>query len=408
MRERREWGKITKKRSRHYAEYTGPDGKRHTPGHSFRTRGDAELWLAQERRAIDLDAWQPPKVRAAKKHAEGVTVGEWMEQYLVILEGRVKPSTMQTYRREVDNRILSPLPPGDTDTRVAKLKDVPLVALTTRRVYEWWDGVQAAYPDGRTVTQHAYTRLRAACAEAQRRELIPANPVQVREAGRKPRTKEKYLPADDELAAILDHMDDRYKPLTSLIFHHGLRIGEAIAVEDKDVVIGDAPPPLLPPVSVTVRQNAQRLRGTGERTRMVVLSTPKTSAGARTVPILAVDAPLFIRAKCQPAAPTVVETDDGPRRVTLLTTTKTGAILMDTSYRSILDRVKKRTGVNPDIDPHTGRNWLITRLAEQGAHLKEIGALLGQDDLATIMDVYMKVRAGRTGALMERVNGTLG
>ena len=63
--------------------------------------------------------------------------------------------------------------------------------------------------------------------------------------------------------------------------------------------------------------------------------------------------------------------------------------------------------MNPDIDPHTGRNWLITRLAEQGAHLKEIGALLGQDDLATIMDVYMKVRAGRTQALMERVNDTL-
>ena len=407
MRERREWGKITKKRSRHYAEYTGPDGKRHTPGHSFRTRGDAELWLAQERRAIDLNDWQPPKVRAAKKHAEGVTVGEWMEQYLSILETRVKQSTMQTYRREVDNRILSPLPPGDMDTRVSGLKDTPLVALTTARVYDWWDGVQAAYPDGRTVTQHAYVRLRAACAEAQRREMIPANPVQVREAGRRPRTKEKYLPTDEELVAILAHMDERYKPLTSLVLHHGLRIGEAIAVEYKDIEIGDAQPPFLPPVTVTVRQNAQRLRAKGERTRMVVLSTPKTSAGARTVPIMAVDAPMFIRAKCNPPAPVTVETDKGPRDLTLFTTTRTGQIVMDTSYRSILDRVKRRAGVNPDIDPHTGRNWLITRLAEQGAHLKEIGALLGQDDLATIMDVYMKVRAGRTQALMERVNDTL-
>ncbi|VZH85979.1 site-specific integrase [Corynebacterium rouxii] len=26
------------------------------------------------------------------------------------------------------------------------------------------------------------------------------------------------------------------------------------------------------------------------------------------------------------------------------------------------------------IDPHCDRNWLITRIAEQGAHLKEIGA----------------------------------
>ena len=407
MRERREWGKITKKRSRHYAEYTGPDGKRHTPGHSFRTRGDAELWLAQERRAIDLNDWQPPKVRAAKKQADGLTVGQWMEQYLAILETRVKQSTLETYRREVTNRILKPLPPGDTDPRVAGLKDVPLVALTTARVYEWWDGVQAAFPDGRTVTQHSYVRLRAACAEAQRREMIPANPVHVREAGKRPRTKEKYLPTDEEIAAILDHMDDRYKALTSLMLHHGLRIGEAIAVERKDVTIGDAPPPWLPPVTVEVRQNAQRLRAKGERTRMVIMSTPKTSAGARVVPIMAVDAPLFIRAKCRPAEPLTVETDEGPRTVRLLTTTKTGQIVMDTSYRSILDRVKRRAGVNPGIDPHTGRNWLITRLAEEGAHLKEIGALLGQDDLATIMDVYMKVRAGRTQTLMEQVNRTI-
>lgn len=91
----------------------------------------------------------------------------------------------------------------------------------------------------------------------------------------------------------------------------------------------------------------------------------------------------------------------------LLTHTTTGQMVLDTSYRSILNRVKKKAGVDAGINPHTGRNWLITRLAEQGAHLKEIGALLGQDDVATILDVYMKVRPGRTDELMERVNTTL-
>ena len=59
MARRRTWGKITTKRKRFYAEYTGPDSQRHTPGHSFATRGDAEGWLAQERRLIDLDVWEP-------------------------------------------------------------------------------------------------------------------------------------------------------------------------------------------------------------------------------------------------------------------------------------------------------------------------------------------------------------
>ena len=152
---RRTWGKITRKSKRFYTEYTGPDSKRHTPGHSFAARGDAEGWLALERRLIDLDAWQPPAARAAKQEADSLTVGEWMDTYLTILATRVKPSTLQTYRREVRNRITAPLPPGDGDPRVNGLKDVPLTALTTARVYEWWDGALAAYPVGRTPTQHA-------------------------------------------------------------------------------------------------------------------------------------------------------------------------------------------------------------------------------------------------------------
>lgn len=407
MARRRTWGKITTKRKRFYAEYTGPDSKRHTPGHSFATRGDAEGWLSRERRLIDLDAWEPPKARAAKQEADGVTVGQWMEDYLNILETRLKQSTMQNYWKEVNNRILAPLPPGDSDPRVAGLRSIPLTRLTTAEVYKWWDGCQQAYPDARTPTQHAYIRLRAACAEAVRRQMIDVNPVDVREASKRVQPQEKYLPEDWELARILKIMDEGYKPLTSLILHHGARIGEAIAVEVADVIVTPRPVPWLPKVSVEITKNAQRLTVDG-KTRMVVMSTPKTSAGRRTIPIMDRDVPLFLaHLWAHDGKATVVETDRGPRKMVLLTRTSTGQMVMDTSYRSILNRVKKKAGVNPGINPHTGRNWLITRLAEQGAHLKEIGALLGQDDVTTILDVYMKVRSGRTDELMERVNTTL-
>ena len=407
MARRRTWGKITTKRKRFYAEYTGPDSQRHTPGHSFATRGDAEGWLAQERRLIDLDVWEPPKARAAKAEADGVTVGDWMEDYLTILSTRLKQSTMQNYRKEVNNRILAPLPPGDSDPRVTNLRHIPLTKLTTADVYKWWDGCQQAYPDAQTPTQHSYVRLRAACAEAVRRQMIPANPVEVREAGRKVQPKEKYLPQDWELSAILRLMDTGYKPLTSLVLHHGVRIGEAIAVEVTDVTVTPRPVPWLPRVSVTISKNAQRLVIDG-KTQMVVMSTPKTSAGNRTVPIMDTDVPIFLHHLwTHDEKVTRVRTDKGERKMVLLTHTTTGQMVLDTSYRSILNRVKKKAGVHPGINPHTGRNWLITRLAEQGAHLKEIGALLGQDDVATILDVYMKVRPGRTDELMERVNTTL-
>ena len=47
---------------------------------------------------------------------------------------------------------------------------------------------------------------------------------------------------------------------------------------------------------------------------------------------------------------------------------------------------------------------MVTRLAEEGAHVKEIGRILGDDDLSVIMGIYMQVRAERTTELMDVVD----
>ena len=133
--------------------------------------------------------------------------------------------------------------------------------------------------------------------------------------------------------------------------------------------------------------------------------TPKTSAGYRTVPIMASHTRLFFdHMRDDPAVACRVRSQWGDRTVKLFTTTRTGRPVMDPSYRSRLNAAEVAAGVTTDIDPHCGRNWLITRLAEQGAHVKEIGRLLGQSDLETIIRVYMKVRTGRIDVLMDKVN----
>lgn len=77
---------------------------------------------------------------------------------------------------------------------------------------------------------------------------------------------------------------------------------------------------------------------------------------------------------------------------------------MDTSFRSVFHRAKSKAGVNSEITPHYGRNWLITRLAEQQATPTEIGRILGQSDLSTILHTYMRVREHRPGELMAAVS----
>lgn len=410
-RTRRAFGTVRTKGKRLYAEYTGPDGKQHTPGRSFANRTDADGWLATERRLIDLETWTPPADRKAKEQQDSTTVGEWLEQFHSNLEHRPRPprpSTMQNYRRVTKNRIIEPLEPGDTVSDITRLVDLPLVQLTKGDVYRWWDGVQRAYPDAQTINGQAYKRLRAAFAEAVSRELIEKNPVDIPEAGKRVKTKEKYLPNDDELDAILENVPEVYRVLTSLMLFHGLRIGEALVLEQRHVTFEYLPAPWMPRVTVTIDQNVQRLEHEEGHVFSFVLP-PKTEASYRDVPIMAQHVPLFLEhfSRHLPDAPTGLETWEGPREAMLLTATRTGAVVFDTSYRSVLSRAKKKAGVSMEIEPHCGRNWLITRLAEQGAHLKEIGRLLGQADVTTILDVYLKVRAERTTSLMEAVNRSI-
>ena len=385
--------------------------KRYKAPHTFPNRAQAETWLEGERKLIELDAWQPPEVRAQIEQRSKLTVGEWMDEFHSILERRAdapRASTMQNYRDVARYRITDPVAPGDAEPGVMALRDIRLIELTKANVYAWWDGMHRAYPDTPSRNQHAYSRLKAAMDEAVRRDMISKNPVDIREGSKRVKTAEQYLPTDDELATLIANAPARYKALTSLVLHHGLRIGEALALAVEDVEVDYTPPvPYLPKVTVHVRRNAQRLKVDGG-IRMVV-QPPKTNAGQREVPILAADVPVILNHlhNYLPGAPTTVHAATGPMELRLFTTTSTGQMVMDTSYRSVLNRVKDAHGVTRQINPHSGRRWLITRLAEQGAHLKEIGRLLGQDDMDTITKVYMLVRAERTSTLMDKVNDSL-
>ncbi|WP_288864353.1 site-specific integrase [uncultured Corynebacterium sp.] len=415
-RTRSAWGSAEKLPSgRWRAKYTGPDAKQHKAPATFPTELMARAWLAEERRLIDLNAWTPPARRKEAAQYASRTVGQWMDDYHEILELRTdapRASTMQNYRDIARNRITAPVAPGDTEPGVIALRGVPLRELTKQHVYDWWDGLRRAYPDTPQRNQHAYSRLKAAMDEAVRRELIDKNPVDIREGAKRVKPASMYLPTDAELNTLIEHAPARYRAITALMLHHGLRIGEAVALAVEDVEVDYTPPvpyvgPYLPRVTVHVRRNAQRLKIDG-RIQMVV-QPPKTAAGQREVPIMAVDVPLVLHHLTNYAAaqPTTVRAAEGQVELRLFTTTSTGQMVMDTSYRSVLQRVEDAHGIPRDIKPHSGRRWLITRLAEQGAHLKEIGRLLGQDDMDTITKVYMLVRAERTGALMEKVNATL-
>lgn len=386
--------------------YRGQDYK---APETFKTRKIAEGWLSHEKKLIDLNAWIPPQERLAlqEKHQQEMelTVGLWLEQFHDSLRD-AKASTLQTYRRTITNRILDPVAPGNEVEDITRLRDIPLVELTKQDVYQWWDAIERTYDTPET-NRKAYRRLKAAGREAVERELIGSNPVNVPAANKSVAKDSPYLPKTEELHKILTEVPARYRLITALILFHGLRIGEAIALEVDSVVAHDTTGGRR--YGVRVKQNAQRITPPGKSTFMLV-QPPKSRAGNREVPIMPEFIPLLEEhlGKYVAESPTVVrlskEFGGGTRPAQLLTTTGAGLMVMDTSYRSVLARAVERAGVSPLIKPHSGRRWLVTMLAEHGAHVKEISRIVGDEDLEVIMSIYMQVRAERTTELMDIVS----
>lgn len=370
------------------ARYSAPNGKRISK--TFPNKTAAQAWLAGEKRLIDLEVWEPPQIRLQKQEAEqqraALTVGQWVNQWLDSRKPHLQLSTWQSYERVINNRI--------TDVKnapsVSKLSALPLADLTKTAVHDWWDAMNTAF-DTPSTNYKAHKYLRAAITNAVERDLIPANPVAVKAARKKPVPKDKELPDIATLKALVNNLPARYQLIGALCLFMGVRMGEALALtRDRLVNIGTADSPQW---VVEIRHNLQRVRDDDGHTVMVK-QPPKTKAGYRDVKIF----PFLneiVAAHLEDFAPEKADE--------YLTTTRVGKPVFDTSFRSVLQRAGERAGVKKKVTPHYGRNWLITYLAEAGATPVAIGRALGQTDLKTITEIYMKVRSESVDAALGLV-----
>ena len=391
---RRAFGNITRLPSGKYrARYTGPDGQIHSAPSTFFDRDDAAAWLRNEQKLVEFNEWSPPKQRASRDGVESMTVGEWVARWLELRTRGSRPlkmSTAQTYQDNLDRRFFK------VSGRAGKLRDIPLSKCTRRDVAEWWDAINlqsSSAPDCR----NAYARLRTALGAAVARDLIPANPVDVEGAKRRPEAYRKQLPEDAVMEGIIEqlgreHTNTRgaHKLIAVLTLFHGLRIGEALGLRRRDVkIVGDT-------ITVHVDGNATRIRGEG----MVRQGTPKTAAGNRLVPIFS---------RFHPDVHYHLKMFVGDSPDAMLFATPSGKIVMDTTFRSVMNAAKKRAGYEDvRITPHYGRVWLITALAESGMPIPAIGEILGQVDLKTITEVYMRASGDAVGRALRAMDERLG
>ncbi|WP_328507210.1 tyrosine-type recombinase/integrase [Streptomyces sp. NBC_00391] len=247
---RRQFGRVRKLPSgRYQARYVGPDGLLRPAPETFRTKKDADDWLADKQTEMRRGDWHDPD-------AGKVPFGEYAAAW--IKERELTTTTRQLYGSLLRHH----LEPTFGALNVAEISP-PLV----RR----WRADKLAGGTGPTTVAKAYALLRAIMGTAVADLLIRRNPCTIKGASTV-HTPERPTATVQEVYALAEAIQPRYRVLVLMAGFLGLRWGELIGLHRRDVDLEHG--------AVRVRRAVAELNN-GQRE----IKAPKSAAGKRTVAI---------------------------------------------------------------------------------------------------------------------------
>ncbi|MEW5808561.1 MAG: site-specific integrase [Actinomycetota bacterium] len=360
---RRGWGWIRLLPSKRYqASYIGPDLLRHKATTTFSTRLDAEGWLANERRKIELETWTPPAQRAAEEKARSVTVGEYAASW--IEDRNVKPRTRSAYRDTLRLHI------------APRLGNIAVKNLTGDAVRAWYASLGT---DHVRRNSHAYGLLHAVCATAVADGLLAVNPCSIPRAMNPPRKREPTILSVSEVAALADAIrPQRLRALVLLSAWCGVRWGEVSELRRKD--IGEDCEVLFVGRAVTRRDGVYRV------------DTPKSGKGRPVV------IPPHIREDVQEHLDAYV----APGPESLLFPAAKGGHMNDRVFsREYFAKALKAIG-REGVRVHDLRHFAGTQTARVGNLVETMGRLGHSTVKASL--IYQQVVSGRDAAVAEALS----
>jgi integrase len=368
MTDRRRWGKLRRLPSgRWQASYVGPDLLRHTAKATFTAKIDAEGWLSDERRLVELHAWTPPAQRAAERIAGAVTVAEygaaWIEQR------NLKPRTRIGYESTLARHIAG-----------TPLGRLPLRSVTGAAVRSWYASLGDAKPTARA---HAYQLLHAILATAVTDELLPSNPAHIRRAMAAPTRRQPVILDAAEVAALARAVRGELAALVLLAAWCGPRWGEIIEIRRRDLGPGCS--------------NLTITRGVTHRGGVCRIDTPKSGRGRAVV------VPPHIRdALAEHLTRYVRKTPDA----LLFAPARGGCHLNDRVFRAryndALDAIGRDGKVLPRPTIHDLRHFAGTQAARVG-NLRETMDRLGHSTVKASLR-YQSIAAGRDAEVAEALS----
>ena len=182
--------------------------------------------------------------------------------------------------------------------------------------------------------------------------------------------KDKILPpSSDDIARIKAAVDEPFGLFFYMAIYTGLRKGELLALEWKDISKKDR--------TITVSKSLYHVNNKPQ------VKTPKTERGSRTVPI--VDALLpYLKKKRGLVFPN-----------------SQGKYMTETQYQKALEDYRRASGVQ--CTAHQLRHLYATMLYENNIPVMDAMYLLGHSQAQTTQDVYTAIRESHVRKIQESV-----
>ncbi|MFF2305723.1 tyrosine-type recombinase/integrase [Streptomyces sp. NPDC058128] len=354
---RRRFGAVRKLPSgRFQARYQGPDGITRSAPETFASQTDADRWLVRKEAEIIDGKWKNPD----DKVLFGVYADAWFKE---------RDYAATTRERNGSALRLHILP---------TFANVVLSEITTPQIRRWRAGLLESGVGEPTVAK-AYQILRAIMNTAVDDELIQRNPCRIKGAGAAKTAERPFLDVA-EVFQLADAVPARFRVLILLAAFTGLRFGELAALQRHDVDLDRQ--------TVAVRRSLAETRTDG-----ILVKTPKSAAGVRTV---------AFPASLEESLATHLAVYTKPGRTGLVFTGARGGQLRRNNFRRLWLRALKDTGLR-DVHFHDLRHTGNTLAATGGATTRELMQRMGHSSVRAAL-IYQHLVNGRDHAIAAHVD----
>ena len=341
-------------------------------------------------------------------NADKITVNDMYDKYMS-QKYNLKPSTRNNYKYCYDHFVRPTF--GKKLLNKIKYSDV-------KDFYNWLMFEQGLQPN---TLDNIHTQLHPTFDLAVKDDLIRKNPTdgamtEIKKNTSAFRRKRHALTAPQQ-KAFMNHLCNNYEfhgwePIITVLLGTGMRIGECLAITWDDLDFEKR----IIKVGKTLTYRPEPGNGC-----VVHISTPKTEAGERTIPMIDDVYDAFIEEyQIQKVLGFGNSEIDGFRDF-VFSTSEGNAYTPESVNRAIKrdyeDYNKKekqaaeKEGREPLLLPHFSahnlRHTFCTRLCENESNLKVIQSVMGHSDIQTTMDIYAECTQEKKQEVFANLNGKI-